>query len=134
MNHWPIRLRLILAAAALLVSACGGVIQTYEGPKRAAQEVAILKTNVGELTFDTAWIDLVDGKNLVIAYSEIAVLPGRRSVRIQLSSGMLKASGTVSFEARAGRTYRVKGFIRRGTPYAWIEDEATGETVAGEKP
>jgi hypothetical protein len=110
------------------------VIQTYEGPKRSPQEVAILKTNVTELTLDTAWIDVVDGRNLVVAYSEIAVLPGRRSVRIQVSTGMFKASGTVSFEARAGRTYRVKGLIRRGTPFAWIEDDGTGETVAGEKP
>jgi len=134
MMHWRARARLMLAAGALLLSACGGMVQTYEGPKRAAHEIAILKTNVGELTFDTAWVDVVDGRNLVVAYSEIAVLPGRRSVRVQLSSGILKASGTVSFEAKAGRTYRVKGVIRRGVPHAWIEDEGTGETVAGEKP
>ena len=122
------------ALLLLLVAGCGGTTQTYVGPKKSAHEVAILKTTVGEISFDTAWIDLVDGKDLVLAYSEIEVMPGRRSVRIQLSGGMIKASRTVSFEAIAGRTYLVKGLIRRGGPYAWIEDGRTGEIVAGEKP
>src|SRR5215510_4005174 len=128
-------LRVLLAASgALLVAGCGGLIQTYEGPGKPAQDVAILKTNVGELTFDTVWIDLVDGKNLVRAYSEIAVLPGQHSVRIQLSSGVLRASRIVSFEASAGRTYHVKGAILRSGTRAWIEDNSNGEIAGGEKP
>jgi hypothetical protein len=128
-------LRILLAASgALLVAGCGGLIQTYEGPRKPVHDVAIIKTNVGELTFDTVWIDLVDGKNLVRAYSEIEVLPDRHSVRVQLSSGFIKASGIVAFEANAGRTYHAMGTILRSGPRAWIEDNSTGEIVAGEKP
>jgi len=110
------------------------MVQTYEGPRRPAHDVAILKTNVGEATFDTVWIDRVDSRDLVIAYSDIAVLPGRHSVRIQLTSGFLRANEIVSFDANAGRTYHVKGVIRRNGTRAWIEDDSTGEVVAGEKP
>ena len=125
---------LLAAGGALLVAGCGGMIQTYDGPRKPAHDVAILKTNVGELTFDTVWIDLVDGKNLVRAYSEIEVLPGRHSVRIQLSSGIIRVSRLVSFEANAGRTYLVKGIILRSGSRAWIEDNSNGEIAGGEKP
>jgi len=128
------RLRALLAVSAMLVSACGGVMQVYEGPKKPSNEVAILRTNVGELTFDTAWVDLVDGRNLIRAYSEVEILPGRHSLRIQLSSGILKASRTVSFEAQAGRAYRVRGSLRSGGTYAWIEDDRTREAIAGAQP
>jgi hypothetical protein len=119
--------------SALLVSGCGGIVQTYEGPKKSSHEIAILKTNVGELTFDTAWVDQVDDKTLVRAYTELEVAPGRHSLRVQLSSGIIKANTSISFEAKAGRTYRVKGIIRRNGPIAWIEDDRTGEVIAGEK-
>jgi hypothetical protein len=122
----------VAATISLLTSGCGGMTQTYEGPKKAAGDVAILRTNVGELTFQTAWIDRVDDKNLVRAYSEIELLPGPHSVRIQLSSGFLRASRTVAFEAKGGHTYRVKGLMGRAGTSAWLEDAATGEIVAGE--
>jgi len=134
MNAVQRLLTILLAASGALVAGCGGMTQTYEGPRKSAHDVAILKTNVGELTFDTVWIDLVDGKNLVRAYSEIEVLPGRHSVRVQLSSGFIKTNRIVSFEANAGRTYHVKGVILRSGSRAWIEDDSTGEIVAGEKP
>ncbi len=118
---------------ALLLTGCGGMVQTYDGPKRASSETATLKTNVGEMTFDTVWVDQVDERVLVRAYSELEVTPGRHVLRVQLSSGMLKASTRVSFEARAGHVYRVKGAMRRSGSVAWIEDERTGEVVGGDK-
>ena len=123
----------VLTTAALLVSGCG-TVQTYDGPKRAAHEVAVLKTNVGELTLDTTWIGQIDGKEFVLAYSEVEIMPGRRSLRVNFKRGFIARSATVSLDARAGRTYRLKGVLGSGKLYAWIEDESTGETVAGEKP
>jgi hypothetical protein len=61
-------------------------------------------------------------------------MPGRRSLRINFKRGFIARSETVSLDARAGRTYRVKGMLGSGKLYAWIEDESTGEAVAGEKP
>ena len=121
-------------SGALLLGGCGGVVQTYDGPKRNANEMAILKTGVGELTFHTVWVDRVDEATLVRAYSEVEVAPGRHSLRVQLSGGIVKASTNISFEARAGRVYRLQGTIGRGGAIAWIEDERTGEIVAGDRP
>ena len=119
---------------ALIGSGCGGMVQTYEGPKRAAQELATIKTNVGQLTFDTVWVDAVDNMNLVRAYSELEVSPGLHTLRVQLSSGFLKTNKTIAFEARAGRVYRVNGIIGASRTIAWIEDENTHEFIAGERP
>ena len=41
-------LTILLAASGALVAGCGGMTQTYEGPRKPAHDVAILKTNVGE--------------------------------------------------------------------------------------
>lgn len=123
-----------LSTAALLISGCGGVVQTYEGSRRDAQEVAILKTNVGALSFDTVWVDVVDGKNLVRAYSELQLSPGRHGLRVQLSSGILRTTRLITFDAEAGRIYRVQGVMARSGTYAWIEDDMSKEFVAGEKP
>jgi hypothetical protein len=119
---------------ALLVAGCGGMIQTYEGPKKAAQEIAVLRTNVGQLTFDTVWVDVVDDKKLIAAHSELEVSPGQHTLRVQLSSGFLKSSRVVVFDAKAGRTYRVKGVIGLRRTIAWIEEDISGDFVAGEKP
>ena len=134
MNHArKMRCALVLTSA-LLVSGCGGMVQTYEGPKRPAREVAVLKTNVGQLTFDTVWVDVVDDNKLIRAYSELEISPGRHSLRVQLTSGFLKASRIMAFEARAGHAYRVKGVIGVKGTLAWIEDDLSGELVAGEAP
>jgi hypothetical protein len=121
----------LLATGALLIFGCG-TTQTYDGPKKAVQEVAVLKTNVGEIALDTAWVGRLDGKEIVLAYSELEVLPGLRSIQVNVKRGFLTRSKAFSFEARAGRSYRVRGEF--GSGYAWIEDESTGEIVAGEKP
>jgi hypothetical protein len=121
----------LLATGALLVLGCG-TTQTYDGPKRSAQEVAILKTNVGEIALDTVWAGRLEGKEIVLAYSELEVLPGLRLVQVNIKRGFITRSKTVSFEARAGRNYRVRGEFGSGS--AWIEDESTGKIVGGEKP
>ena len=126
-------LSVVLVTVALLVSGCG-TVQTYDGPKRAAHEVSVLKTNVGELTLDTTWIGQIDGKELVLAYSVVEIMPGRRSLRVNFKRGFIARSETVPLDARAGRTYRLKGELSSGKLYAWIEDESTGEVVAGVKP
>lgn len=127
-------MRKLAFALLLLAAGCGGTTQTYLGAKKPAHEVAVLKTNVGELTFTTAWIDVVDGKDLIVAYSELEVLPGRRSVRVAIKAGIIGGNRTLSFDAIAGRAYRVRGLLARGGSYAWLEDESTGQIVAGEKP
>ena len=126
--------RALLMAVALFLSACGGTVQTYEGSKKAAQEVAFLRTNVGELTMTTTWVTRVDGKELVVAYTEIELLPGRRTLGINLTGGVLRAAATVSLDAQAGRIYRLHGMVQRGDFFAWIVDQGTGEVVAGQKP
>jgi len=124
----------LLIAAALFLSACGATVQTYEGSKKPADEVAILKTNVGELTTTTTWVTRVDGKDLVVAYSDIELLPGRRSLGINLTGGILRAAATVSLDAKAGRIYRLHGTVRGASFLAWIVDQGTGEVVAGQQP
>ena len=123
----------LLATGALLVFGCG-TTQTYDGPRKAAREVAVLKTNVGEISLATAWVGQVDGKEIVPAYPELEVLPESRSIRINFKRGFIARAETVSLEAKAGRTYRARGELKSGKLYAWIEDECTGEKVAGEKP
>ena len=121
-------------AVALVLSACGGAVQTYEGSKKAAHEVAILRTNVGELTMTTTWVTRVDGKELVVAYTEIELLPGPHTLVINLTGGVLRAAATVSLDAKAGRIYRLQGTVHRGNFLAWIVDQGTGEVVAGLQP
>lgn len=124
-----------LGFALLLLLAAGcGTTQIYDGPKKPLHEVAVLRTNAGEIAFVTTWIGQIDGKELVAAYSEFEVLPGRHSLRVLLKAGILGASRNFSIDAKAGHTYRVKGIFSRSSAYAWIEDESTGEIVAGEKP
>ena len=116
-----------LLTAALLcasIAGCGGIVRAYDGPPRRSQEVAILKTNVGELTFDTVWVDRVDERTLIRAYSELEVAPGPHILRVQLNRGMIKANTTIPIEAEAGHAYRVRGTLGRQGPIAWIEDEA----------
>ena len=118
----------------MLLWGCGGTVQTYEGSKKAAHEVAILRTNVGELTMTTTWVTRVDGRELVVAYSEIELLPGRRTLAINLTGGVLRTTATVSLDAKAGGIYRLHGTVQRGNFLVWIVDQGTGEVVAGQQP
>jgi len=120
-----------LALVAMLVQGCG-TMQAYEGPRKPANEIAVIKTNVGELALDTAWVGKLDGRSLVLAYAELEVAPGSHSAQILIKRGFLTRSESFSFDAKAGHTYRVKGDFHLGK--AWVTDERTGELVAGEKP
>ena len=124
----------LLMSVALSLSSCGGTVQTYEGSKKAAHEVAILRTNVGELTLTTTWVPRVDGKELVVAYTDIELLPGRRTLGIALTGGLLRAAATLSLDAKAGRIYRLHGMVQRLDFIVWIVDQGTGEVVAGQQP
>jgi len=120
-----------LAIAAMLVQGCG-TMQAYEGPRKAAHEVAVLRTNIGEPALDAVWVGRLDGRRLDLAYAELEVAPGLHSAQVLIKRGFVTRSDDLSFDAKAGHHYRVKGDFHRGR--AWVLDERTGELVAGEKP
>ena len=120
-----------LAILAAQLVGCG-TVQTYEGPKKATHEVALVKTNIGQAALDAVWVGRLDGKELVLAYSELELAPGSHATQILIKRGFLTRSKAISFDAKAGHTYRVSGEFNSGT--AWLVDEGTGELVAGEKP
>jgi len=120
-----------LAIAAMLVEGCG-TMQAYDGPKKPASEIAVIKTNIGELALDAVWVGQLDGKRLDLAYAELEIAPGPHQAQILIKRGFVTRGIPASFDAKAGHTYRIKGDFHLGK--TWVLDEGTGELVAGERP
>lgn len=120
----------LLTTGAWLLAGCT-TMQAYEGPKKASHETAVIKSNPLR---DGAFVQQINGKNLGFIDGSVEVLPGLHSLTIRVLIGFGGGSKTISLEAKAGGTYRVNGKITKGEVYAWVEDEADGEIVAGKKP
>jgi hypothetical protein len=125
------------ALLSMLLASCG-TMQGYEGAKELPANIAVIKSSLLDHFFDTAMIIEIDGTEVGGFQDKVEVLPGEHTVKIHVSSGVgytqFVGNKTVVLRAVAGRTYKVDGKIRKGEPWAWIVDEATGQLVAGEKP
>ncbi len=124
--------------------------QAYPGEPRPTNEIAIVQT-VGGTASRLAYPFFLslDGERLqglLDGTDEIHVLPGRHAFGLGFGpNGVVLGNRdqtpllTLSFEAAAGRTYRIKGsaFISKGQstpkrPSAHVIDKASGERVASE--
>ncbi len=93
-------------------SACGQVtyvLQEYDGPPRAREQVSVLRIE----SEDPAQIVSLDGEPLgTQAFDSdvrfhIEMLPGRHTLAIKNPKAELQAAHTVAFVAEPGRVYRV---------------------------
>ena len=129
--------RPLLFGTLLLFSGCT-TMQSYEGPKLAPENVALIKGSFGMINL--ASILEVDGKARGFTEETAEMLPGEHTIRVQVTSGFGAFSPQyignkkLSFRASAGHAYKADGTIKEGVTFAWIVDETTNEVVAGERP
>ena len=111
-----------LVLALFTLAACGPqtfVIQSYDGPVRERETIAILRINSSDqvrvVTVDGEYADpkLADDTRL-----HIELLPGKHEVAAQAEPSASSAEAApllrrLSFQAEAGRVYRV-AFVRGG--------------------
>ena len=127
-------------------------IQAYEGAKRPASELAVLRSHRNLVRW--VMIEGIDGRPVPsgkMRAQEISLTPGSHTVSVSLAEGDTQSTSnaTVAFSAEAGRRYRVhgesvkEGFWKelqkntvggRGHWVAWIEEEPSGTVVGGKKP
>jgi len=104
------KLRAAFAFAALVLASCPGptfVVQQYNGPPRAREEIAILRVNGN----DTVRLVYLDNEDVAVPIESdsrlhIEVLPGRHSVgaRGQAHQALVE---TLVFDAQADHVYRI---------------------------
>lgn len=132
----------LLFGTLLLFSGCT-TMQSYEGPKLAPENVALIKGSFGMINL--ASILEVDGKVRGFTQESAEVLPGEHTIRVQVTHGsgvfgpQYSGNKKLSFRASAGHTYKVDGTIKKvdrfdRAIFVWIVDEKTNEVVAGERP
>jgi len=123
-----------LFVTMLLVSC--GTMQTYEGPKLPPDEVAVVKSNFGNV-FNIATVLAIDGIELGSQQINSEILPGVHTVKVRVTTGVgirnYIGVKTVTLTANKGHTYIVDGVVKEGEPWVWIMDEGTSQTVAGKK-
>ena len=117
--------------------------KAYEGPTLPKEEVAVIMDSA--LFFGPFQLGVritgIDGKP---RGSPAEVLPGRHSIdlvrRVTAGCSTGPLATTLFFNAEAGHLYVARtgstgGIFQRGGYFpVWIEDDATGEVVAGLKP
>ncbi len=147
--------KLTVISLTLLLFACatGSTYQLHEGGPRPDAEVAIIKPwldkDYASLSMLNAWPASIDGKTTEPyrrALPSYRVLPGEHTLVIGFNySGMGKELGSedpeaMSFTAKAGHVYLTKASAEVTAGNAavkvgfWIEDESSGEVVAGTRP
>lgn len=152
---------LIVVAVAFLLAGCASTPRRiYSGEPLPDNQIVRISVEVKETSFlgrnpDQIYITHVDQQPLGSFWSGgsmnkiIDLIPGERSITVGLigSGGALavylqtreahQASGygkVFKLNAQAGHKYIVKYIEKRLPLICWIEDEATGEVVSGEKP
>jgi len=136
-----------LCGTLVLVSALGCTqknVQTYLGAKLAKDEIAILTAD--RSADANVVIRRVNGVDtLRDRPPQIEVLPGTQIVRVEVSKlggsndayADTRSINTISFEALAGRAYRVRGKFVDGIGQVWVVDDRNtmvpGITAAPER-
>jgi len=121
----------------LILSACG-TTRTYSGASLQPDKVAIIEDSWNEyfIISITANINKFDGKD--ISSDKVEALAGQHEIVVNLTyyQGLLTLSGdpeTYTINVEAGHKYRVNGNWNGGINQIWIEDEASGAVIAGNK-
>src|SRR5262245_24096180 len=99
-----------LAVAALVLAGCPGptfIVQQYNGPPRAREEIAILRV----LGSDTVRLLLLDDEDVAAPLESdsrlhIELLPGRHSIAVREMAAQSLVE-TLAFDAQPNRVYRV---------------------------
>ncbi|HVP07719.1 MAG TPA: hypothetical protein VMS71_07750 [Candidatus Acidoferrum sp.] len=114
-----------------LLLACGGpkTLVTYEGPRQTVDRVAILTTSESAII---TRIDNFGKKHIGITADSIEVLPGEHAVEVNYRSwkGSSNQPVILTFNAEAGRVYRVEAEAGYRQWTAKIIDISTGATVS----
>lgn len=142
---------LLILAACLLPLGCA----TYQEPNLPEEEVGVVKTDGDEwrgFGFEGVKIVSVDGVLAGGFYpSKIAVLPGTHKFQIQYANTedpfkffTKYERRYIEFDVKKGHEYHIKatpeyiekGFflVEIGEVFLWVEDQKTGEIIAGKKP
>ena len=128
-------------------------MQMYPGERLPRDQVArIQKTTTNFYGVYAEHLNIVRVDGVQSASDEIEVLPGEHTLRVGLSSTqpvlafpivalrkkVIITPPTLTFQAVAGREYRVDGKHVPDEKYArwviWVEDVETGTVVGGRKP
>lgn len=109
----------VASGAALAVLTACGTFQAYEGSHKPKSEVAVI-SGAAKLRATTPLalvIRAVDGKEVDLRYSSVALLPGKHSLLIdcQLGEGGATASRhELDVEVAAGERYRLQADMSPG--------------------
>ena len=143
---WRYLTGLTVLVVMSLVPGCTAVFEAtaskaYEGPTLPREDIAVITTKFVE-DFYILWavdtkILSIDGKKVDRKSAE--VLPGPHDLVLGRGSAggdfyPITDASSVHFNARAGGLYVALSDWYRSKTWYWIEDEATGELVAGTKP
>jgi hypothetical protein len=109
-----------IVVVALLLAACPGptfVVQQYGGPQRPGESIAVLRVNGNEPTR----LLVLDGQDVAAPIVEdgrlhIEVLPVRHTVEVANARLPSSAYAPISFNAEAGKVYRITFDGPGGTP------------------
>jgi hypothetical protein len=149
-----------LALAMLVMSLPSGcalklpddfALKAYDGPEQPREQIAVIKTRFMEDYYGVAatqtsiaaidFINLTDRWGASQGVHATKLLPGQYEIHLRRYSGMgcagpsnLTGRQGVSLNALPGQTYIATSDYVQGKTYFWIEDQATGKIVAGEKP
>jgi hypothetical protein len=124
-----------MLAAALLFSACGAK-QMYPGPELPDDSVAIVTGSRTVAGIRIYFVGYDEGGEESPVY-KIEIPAGERELKVHVtapSGSYYRLARTISFYARGGHTYQVKGVEWDDKIWIWIEDTYTHEIVGGEKP
>lgn len=121
------------ALAIVTFGLAGCAVQTYEGPRRASKDVALIETDGTNLTA----IDDSDANG-----SKLEVLPGMHALSVQLDDSHRQSAGrsdgyryfsrgaqVVCFVAHAGHTYEARPVYAGRSWRPEIVDESRAELV-----
>ena len=125
----------VLLLVTLLCCSCGAR-KMYSGPERPRDDVAVIEgsRDVGGLRI---YFSGTAGDGSEFDAPRIEIRPGRRELRVYFateSSDFIGGYLSIAFEARGGRTYRVRGTEYERSVWIWIEDTWTHEIVGGRRP
>lgn len=141
--------RLILILVILfLITVMGCMPQrAYVGDPLPSNQVAVIYAGLAKLRYTVSEymeIESVDNRPIKGSHKySVEVLPGDhvlKVTRFQRVCGYFTCDkndtqfGTVSFNAEAGKVYRLKSKWKDGVLYFWIDERETGKIISNEKP
>jgi len=146
----------------MLLCACAksSGLQAYHGKERAKDQIVVLECDQSITIFTMSqqfykpWIWSVDGfrklssGGVTMCFLWAELLPGKHTVEgvmgrhppglYYVASKRLMLLGSehkwITFTAKAGHNYILKGDVDEPEFWLWIEDASTGEQVGGTKP